>query len=507
MKSKTFFFVIACLLIILFQIGCGNKNSSEKIETFPFGVASGAPEPNSVLIWTKTTSNYSNKKVHWQVSKDSLFNNVIKEGYQTSNAENDFTIKTKVDGLEPSTFYYYRFFIDKKASSTLGRTKTLPGEEEDIKSFNIALVNCNNFQDGYFNAFEALSRRNDIDLVIHLGDYIYEYQAGRYADTTLLDRKHKPAHEIVSLNDYRTRYAQYRSEKEFQKVHAKFPFLFIWDDHEFANDAYVKGAKNHNNNEGVWQDRQANAIKAYMEWMPIYKSPEKNPPHQIQIGKLIDLLMLEERVSARTKQINPCELDTTQVINHTLLGKKQINTLVNVIENSSKKWTVIANQVPFTGYSKVDSLFSLKYQDWWLGYPKDRNQVIEAFKKAKNKPIILTGDHHRSFIMALHQDKLNPCKPKYITGYKEKPLAWEVMVPSVTSKNHDAYPDSIVNKYVNKLVNSKYNPHIKFADLNSHGFTIMHFYQDRAQAEYVFMETVKEKNKAIKHVTTFELEY
>ncbi|WP_299671946.1 alkaline phosphatase D family protein [uncultured Polaribacter sp.] len=507
MKIKSFFFTVICLSIITCQIGCDAKKSNQKTECFPYGVASGNSASNSVLLWTKTTLEYIEQKVHWQISTDSLFTRIHKEGFKIAKEENDFTIKIKVDGLSPSTFYYYRFFIDKKSLSTLGRTKTLPAINEMPENFSIALVNCNNFQDGYFNAFEALSKRDDVDLVIHLGDYIYEYEAGRYADTTLVNRLHKPSHEIVTLNDYRTRYSQYRSEIEFQNLHAKFPFLFIWDDHEFANDAYAKGAKNHSEEEGVWKDRQANAIKAYMEWMPIYKSPEKNPPHQIQIGQLIDLLLLEERASARTKQINPCELNEKDVLEHTLLGKKQMNTLVNTIENSNKVWTVIANQVAFTGYSKVDSLFSLKYKDWWLGYPNDRNQVISAFKKATNKPIILTGDHHCSFVMALHDDHLDSCKPKYISEHNTKPLAWEIMVPSVSSKNYDAYPDSIVNNYSKKLVNPKYNPHIKFADLNNHGFTIMHFNQNTVQAEYVFMETIKKKDATIRETKTFNLTY
>lgn len=506
-KLKLFCRYKIWLPIVVLLLGCGNRNNiKQKQDSFPYGVASGDPRPTEVVIWTKTIADNAEKNIYWQISRDSLFKNIDNEGFETANATSDFTIKAKVERLVPSTSYYYRFSIDESYSMN-GRTKTLPDEGAMPDTFNIALVNCNNFQDGYFNAFNALSKMDDVDLVIHLGDYIYEYEAGRYADTTLVDRAHLPVNEIVSLDDYRTRYAQYRADTDLQKVHAKFPFLFIWDDHEFANDAYATGAKNHDATEGSWQQRQRSAIQAYQEWLPITISPKENPPTQLQIGQLIDLLLLEERASARTKQMDPCELEDEDSIEHTLLGEKQRQTLVNAITTSTKPWTVIANQVAFTGYAKTDPLFSLNYQDWWLGYPNDRKQVLNAFKKAKNKPVILTGDHHRSFVMAVQDDELDPCNPKYVTKYDQEPLAWEVMVPSISSKNHDIYSDSIVSAYTEKLVNPLYNPHIKFADLNSHGFTIMRFTPKKVTAEFVFMETIKSRNSKVRATKKFELPF
>ncbi|CAM4235228.1 alkaline phosphatase D family protein [Zobellia roscoffensis] len=504
MKFKLLHLLI--IVGIISNSSCSEDKQKSSNNDFPYGVASGNPDSNGVLIWTKTLPKNVSQEILWQMSTDSLFSIIEKQGVESAKKQSDYTIKAQVDELHPGQTYYYRFTIGNN-HSMVGRTKTLPAKNETPEKFKIALINCNNYQDGYFNAFNALSKRDDIDLVIHLGDYIYEYEAGRYADATLVDRQHKPSNEIVTLNDYRTRYAQYRSEKDFQKVHAKFPFLFIWDDHEFANDAYMTGAKNHNEGEGSWQQRQSNAIQAYMEWLPISYSPQKSPPTQLQIGQLIDLVLLEERASGRTKQIDPCELDKNPSVAHNILGKKQMETLVRAITTSTKPWTVIANQVAFTGYAKTDSLFSLKYQDWWLGYPDDRKQIIGALKKASSKPIILTGDHHRSFVMAVHDDSLNACNPKYVSGYKEKPLAWEIMVPSISSKNHDVYPNSVVSAYSKKLLNQRHNPHIKFADLNQHGFTVMHFTSDKVSAEYVFMKTVKKRDSTIKTVKKIELNF
>ena len=494
------------ILISSIFLGCNKKMDGYK-KQFQYGVASGEPESSSIIIWTKVDVAFLDKKVMWEISKDSLFSSIIDEGVFVVNLDSDGTIKLKVDNLEPSTTYYYRF-NNQGVSSIIGRSKTLPSELDMPEEFKIAFVDCNNYQDGYFNAFEALSNMDDIDLVVHLGDYIYEYEAGRYADTLLVDRSHLPTNETITLEDYRIRYAQYRSDPSLQKVHAKFPFLFIWDDHEFANDTYKEGAKNHNIDEGSWNKRKEAAEKAYMEWMPIKKSPGKTPPRQLSVGQLMELVLLEERTSARTKQIVPCELNMPMPEGHTLLGEEQLKKLSNTIVENTKPWTVIANQVPFTGYKKVDSRFNLKYKDWWLGYPEDRKKVINALKEAKNKPIILTGDHHRSMVIGVFDDYIDPCNPTYTTDYsKEKPLAWEILIPSITSKNHDVYQESIVKEYTNKVLDKENNPHTRFADLNSHGFVIMHFTPEKAIAKYIFMNTIKKIDSSVGKKLDFELQY
>lgn len=504
--SKKHFYLIQCIIAIAI-LGCAEQKDYEKNKLFRYGVASGEPESNSITIWTKADIEFVDKKVQWEISSDSLFGISIDKGDIVINSDSEGTIKVKVDSLKPSTIYYYRFNSEGIYSIT-GRSKTLPSEQEMPKEFKIAFVSCNNYQDGYFNAFNALSKMDDIDLVVHLGDYIYEYEAGRYADTLLVNRRHLPTNETITLEDYRIRYAQYRSDPNLQKVHAKFPFLFIWDDHEFANDSYKDGAKNHNIDEGSWNKRKKVAEQAYMEWMPIKKSPGNNPPRQLSIGRLMELVLLEERISARTKQIIPCVQNEAIPEGHTLLGREQLKKLRNTIVENNKPWTVIANQVLFTGYKKVDSLFNLKYQDWWLGYPNDRKEIVNALKEAKNKPIILTGDHHRSMIMGLFDDDLDPCNPSYITGYrKEKPLAWEILVPSITSKNHDVYQEDVVKEYTKKILDEDNNPHIRFADLRSHGFVVMRFTPEKAIVEYVFMNTIKKIDSSVGKKLIFELQY
>lgn len=502
-KSFLLFQVVSALVLLQ----CADGETKVSTNPFPYGIASGEPTPQGFTIWAKMDSLHVSDSVQWEIAGDSLFSKIDRQGTVFPDKLTNGTVKELVNGLQPATEYYYRFSVKGKRSMT-GRSKTLPNLDAFPDNFNIAFVSCNNYQDGYFNAFGALSEVDDIDLVVHLGDYIYEYEAGRYADTTLTDRSHEPRHEVLTLDDYRTRYAQYRSDANLQKVHAKFPFLFIWDDHEFANDAYKSGAKNHSPEEGDWQKRRSSAEQAYMEWMPLKKSPSQNPPTQISIGKLMELVLLEERTSSRSKQVVPCESESLSE-NHTLLGQKQLEILESTIRQNEKPWTVIANQVAFSGYAKADSLFPPKYQDWWLGYPNDRNRIVKALSEAKNKPIIVTGDHHRSFVMAIHEELTGQdnCAPSFTESHTEKPLAWEVMIPSITSKNHDAYMDSIVSDYTRKLVEPAINPHIKYVDLKSHGFTILHFTPDKVSAEYVFMKTIKQKDAAIETVKNIELNY
>jgi alkaline phosphatase D len=276
---------------------------------FSHGVASGDPLQDRVILWTRVIPGDGNPrgiKVQWQISIDNQFTKVINHGRTIANPSSDFTVKIDADGLKPSQKYFYRF-ISEGVTSHVGTTKTLPIGE--VSKFRIGLASCSNFPQGYFNAYQDMAAQ-DLDLVLHLGDYIYEYPDGEYANQEALDllnRHVKPAHEILTLEDYRTRYGVYRSDQNLQEVHKQHPFICVWDDHEMTNDTWKTGAENHNEGEGDFLTRIRAARQAYHEWMPIrtHYSGKQGPIFRsFKIGDIADLIMLDTRIHGRDRGLS-----------------------------------------------------------------------------------------------------------------------------------------------------------------------------------------------------------
>ncbi len=270
------------------------------LKPFYHGVASGDPLKSQVIIWTRVTPDVDEAvNVSWRISTTPDMNNVVNSGVVTTDLSRDYTVKVDVTGLQPATTYYYDF-LAMGASSIVGRTKTAP--EGDADQLRFAVVSCSNYQNGFFNAYERISERNDLDAVIHLGDYIYEYETGEFGS----DRGHLPENEIISLTDYRVRYSYYRLDQQLRKVHQQAPFITIWDDHEFANNAWMDGAQNHQPEEGDWNVRKNNAYQAYFEWMPVRSPVSGTNPNQIyrkiNYGDMLDLLLLDTRIEGREEQ-------------------------------------------------------------------------------------------------------------------------------------------------------------------------------------------------------------
>ena len=230
---------------------------------FYHGVASGDPLADRVIIWTRVTPETSPMApvdVHWQVATDSGMTHVVQSGVFTTDAERDYTVKVDVTDLAPYTTYYYHFSA-LNATSITGRTRTAPTADEADR-LRFAVVSCSNYQAGYFSAYRKIAERADLDAVIHLGDYIYEYSASGedfYGNEDLRqNRSHLPDKEIVTLDDYRTRYSQYRLDPDLRAVHQQHPFIAVWDDHESTNDSYEDGAQNHQSEtEGPWEERKS----------------------------------------------------------------------------------------------------------------------------------------------------------------------------------------------------------------------------------------------------------
>jgi len=280
--------------------------ASAKGPKFSHGVASGDPTQSNVILWTRAidpSDPAKNISGTWQVSKSDAFKAIVAEGPFKTGPRRDHTVKVDAGGLEAGQTYYYRFIVDG-AHSPVGRTKTLPTGSDAV---DLAVVSCSNYSHGHFHVYKEISER-DYQAVLHLGDYIYEYAEGKYDNPKVLaqGRTSKPKTEIISLEDYRTRYANYRSDENLQAVHAAHPFICVWDDHEVANDAWKDGAENHTDDEGDFKTRQKAAIRAYYEWLPI-RETEATAKGQIyrsfQLGDLANLIMLDTRHIGRDERL------------------------------------------------------------------------------------------------------------------------------------------------------------------------------------------------------------
>ena len=291
--------------------GAACSASAQEIEHgwFSHGVASGDPLTNSVVIWTRVKPSLMGENVTlgWVVAHDAGLRRVVKSGRVTTTASRDYTVKIDVTGLRPGRAYFYGFQMGA-ITSPIGKTQTAPVTGGD--SLKIALVSCSNYPAGYFNVYQAIARRGDIDLVLHVGDYVYEYGAGEYATDwgKTVGRVPDPPHECLTLDDYRKRYAQYRSDPDLQAAHACAPWLVTWDDHETSNDAYKDGAENHNPAaDGTWSARKAAALQAYYEWLPL-RDPAPGKAFEainrsFEWGNLATIAMLETRLLARSQQL------------------------------------------------------------------------------------------------------------------------------------------------------------------------------------------------------------
>ncbi|MEN9417789.1 MAG: hypothetical protein RI988_1409 [Pseudomonadota bacterium] len=352
--------VMATAMIAPALSGCGG--SSPAPSEFRYGVASGDPLADRVILWTHARIPNSSDSVGltWQVASDSAFNTVVASGRVAATADTGYTVKVDAVGLVAGSSYHYRFIDDAGIASPTGQTRTLP--RSDAASVKFAVFSCSLYSEGYFHAYDAAAK-SDAQYALHLGDYIYEYGAEptKYgnANAVALDRVTQPAGETVTLDDYRTRYARYRSDPSLQAVHARMPFITIWDDHEFANNAWVNGAENHKSGQGEWSTRKAQAARAYHEWMPIRTDATGNLLkiyRRFDFGNLLSLHMLDTRIEGRDQQYDGfgdadggvgrylTGLTTGTDAARRMMSSTQQAWLTDGIRSSSASWQVLGNQ-------------------------------------------------------------------------------------------------------------------------------------------------------------------
>lgn len=434
---------------------------------FYHGVASGDPLQDRVIIWTHvTTSIPGPTTVNWEVATDTAMSNVVQSGSFVTSDTMDYTVKVDVTGLQPGTWYYYRFERGGRYSLT-GRTFTAPSGN-GIDSLRFGVVSCSKYAAGYFNAYGSLARRNDVHAILHLGDYIYESGDGDG------DREHQPPSEILVLDDYRMRHSQYKLDEDSRCIHQMYPFISVWDDHESSNNSWRDGADNHDEGpDGLWTDRKSYAVRAYYEWMPIRMTDPADPVRifrKLSYGNLLDFFMLDTRLYARDEQVSGSAITDPA---RNLLGPDQLKWLIDEMKSSTAQWKVLGQQVMMAPLEAFGFPIST---DQWDGYQGERNRLYDSIMTHNLKNVVvLTGDIHTAWANDLPGDNYNSNTGAGSVGV-------EFITTSVTNTN------SVVNFGQNAIKFA--NPHVKYVNLADHGYFILDLNQSRAQADYYYMDRI-----------------
>lgn len=458
---------------------------------FRHGVASGDPLSDRVILWTRVTpaSQAGSHTVSWVMARDPKLAQVVSRGDAQTGAARDFTIKVDVTGLQPATTYYYRF-EGAGGRSPIGRTRTLP--VEGVSRIRLGVVSCSNLPQGFFNAYACLANRPDLDAILHLGDYLYEYPNAQYGDGTRLARIPFPNKEIIALSDYRARHAQYKLDPDSQEVHRQHPFIVTWDDHEFANNTWRNGAENHDAGEGEWPARRAAAVQSYYEWMPIREDAltrQDKIYRTFRFGNMATLFMLDTRLIGRDQEAPRDDTTTIEQANRQLLGAEQegwlAEQLVTSVRNQSR-WGLFGQQVMFA--PQTASGVRASNPDSWDGYRAARGRVFDMIERAKMDNLcVLTGDVHSSWAYDLPRDPFR--------GYDKRTGKGSVGVEfagtSVSSPSNLGSGPEGAQQLANAMAA---RPHLHYVDGRYRGYFILDLTQERLQADFYAMATVEERS-------------
>lgn len=505
--------------------GASTAQTSPTIR-FAHGVASGDPTADGAVIWTRVTleSAGSDIALRWHVAT-AVDTKPVRSGEVTARAAADHTAKWVVDGLEAGRDHWFWFEVEGGVRSPVGRFRTLPiGATDRVV---IALASCQLYPGGLFNAYADMAALDRLDAVVHLGDYIYEYDASGYgADIgRKLNRLPDPPTETVTLADYRLRHAQVKSDPDMQAAHSRAAFICVWDDHEIANDGWIGGAENHDPaTQGDWAARKAAAMQAYFEWMPI-RDPQPGRPWEainrsFEFGDLATLVMVETRLLARSEQVAPkgsasiADQYATMLAERArpdreLLGSGQQQWLERVLATSvgqRKPWQVIGNQVIMArvagpdleqslgakGYASLIEKIPAGFRDRlsqsiagyraglpfnfdsWDGYPAARERLYATFARAKSQPLVLSGDSHAAWANDLYDDA-------------GKLVGSEFGATAITSPSYGSLIPGL------GAVIADANPEVAFCDQDQKGYTLLTLSPERAVSEFVAVSTVLSK--------------
>ena len=469
----TFFFIFTLSAFAIEPISITERSMVDtSLVPFYHGVASGDPTPNAVIIWTRVTPDAPGSvSGTWRVALDTNFTSIVQSGTFTADSTADYCVKIDVTGLQPNTWYFYEFTALGRNSLT-GRTKTAP--VSGINQLRFAFVSCSNYPTGYFNAYDRIRERNDIEAVLHLGDYIYEYGSSGVRNDQL------PNYEIIRLADYRQRYSSYRLDPALRKLHQQFPFITVWDDHETANNSYSNGAQNHTpSNEGPWASRKAAGQQANDEWLPKRLIEPANPNkiwRKISYGNLADIFMLDTRLYDRSLQGGNANDSTRRII-----GNEQMQWLKTELVNSTAKWKILGQQVMMGNLTPFGITVN---NDQWDGYLPERKKLYDIVLNNNIKNIItLTGDIHTAWAMDLPYNTST-----YNANTGAGSVGVEFVCTSITSSSSPIPLDPIY-PLVSTLL-----PHIKYVDLFKKGYGILDLKDTIAQGNFYSVPTITALN-------------
>lgn len=533
--------------------GCAAVAESSQLSqvVFSHGVASGDATQNAVILWTRAlpkVTGVQEVKLAWQMATDADFKQLVRSGEVTTSAARDFTVKIDVQQLPAGQRYFYRF-SGADTQSRVGKTTTLASSQ--LSALKLAVFSCSNYPAGYFNVYREAALQNDLAAVIHLGDYIYEYAADGYATekSVAIGRTFATdnATEILSLDDYRRRYALYRTDAGLQELHAAVPWYLVWDDHEITNDTWHSGAENHQpETEGDFLQRRMAAVRAYYEWLPI-RPPQGEDSVQIyrsfDFGNLLSLHLLDTRVIARDEQLdyknyfNPTtgkfaaeqftkDLGATRA----LLGQTQLNWLTTQLTQSNCRWQLLGQQILMSkmhipaellgvqDYSqlpeKLRALVEVKQRvlraqqqgqpvdptdlarisqvmpynlDAWDGYPQEREQLY-AVAKQLNKPlIVIAGDTHNAWYSLLMDQHDQQVGVEFATPSVSSPgMEYYLQVPPTQT---DALADAF-----SLLIKD-----LQWCNLHQRGFMQLTVTPERIQCEWQFIDNILSENYQVVH--------
>ncbi|MEV6060533.1 alkaline phosphatase D family protein [Nocardia asteroides] len=493
---------------------------------FRHGVASGDPLPGAVILWTRVTvaddatpgsGIGAATTVRWEISADESFAGIAASGTVTADAAADHTVKVDATGLAPATDYWYRFTA-LGATSPIGRTRTAPAADTDLDRLRLGLVSCSNWEAGWFGSYRHLAARTDLDAIVHLGDYLYEYARGKYSGRTGAVRGHDPAHEIVTLADYRTRHGQYKTDPDLTALHAALPFICTWDDHESADNSWREGSENHDPAvHGPWSARRAASAQAYLEWMPVRATrtgAEVQIYRRLRFGTLAELSMLDLR-SYRDHEAGPGagwrQADDPA---RTITGRAQMDWLTAGLTSSPARWKLIGNSVmvaplvfpplePATTQAITEALGIPQggltvNGDQWDGYTADRRTLFRAIAdNAVADVVFLTGDIHTSWAADLPLDAANyPGGPT---------VGAEFVVPSVTSASVGDLlktPPRTTSVPAEEAIKAA-NHHLRYVELDSHGFGVLEVTPAQTQMDWFYVADVIDPASGVRHATSF----
>lgn len=501
---------------------------------FTHGVASGDPLQSAVILWTRlVTADAGRGRVGWEVAEDETFTLIVKSGVAEVSPARDFCVKVDVTGLAPGRPYVYRF-VAADGPGVTGFTRTAP--DKGAASFSFAQMSCSNLPFGYFHAYRDAAARPEIELCVHLGDYIYEYRRGRYPteQQAVPERVIAPETELVTLSDYHRRYARYRDDPDLQELHRLKPWVTVWDDHELANDTWRDGAQNHDEEtQGSWVERRARAVAAYLDWMPVRQTQKDRLAiyRRFDWGGLATILALDTRLIGRSRQLSYnsfAELlgkDEATVSNaiaafrdgpladpsRTMLGKTQEAWLDSELKRSKGAgipWQIVAQQVlvgivnpppemsrflPDEATDAQKAMMGLRSRmvmgglpfalDMWGGYPVARDRFLASLQTNANNALVLTGDSHNAWANHL------PGSGGRLAGVEIGCTA--VASPGVEVLLGNAAPGE------REAALTGFNEGLAWCDATNKGYTLVTVTPDAAAANFVATGPMREPGAAV----------